>query len=651
MGPCCMKIVTTSQEFLEIVSKWNGPIACDTETRGQVWDKEKWLIGVSFSCEKEDIYIPINHFENGTLSYQIERDLIHELKLFLGYNKIIGHNFTYDKRWLKEFGFDTEWIADTRIMWHMASAPSGPRPYSLKDAMKEILGWEETNEKELEENVESKGGLLKNGDHYLADMLVLAKYATKDSRATLELYSKFYDFFDRHSYWGILGDIMTYNQLLEENTYRGVKVDERGLLWANKRLLGGKEAALKRLKKDLKEPIASLEQDWADRKIANYKREWNKQYYANYPEKWERFNWNSDSHKRELFYGKLGNIPTYQTKGGRPATDSDTVKTFKGEWVSTYLKYEKSNTLNSSFVEPYIKSTSNSRLHPGFNICGTVSYRLSGFKPYLLNAPFDERLVMKNFVCDEGFVGIHADLSAIEPAITAHYSEDPALLKVFRDGLGDIYLDLALELFPNNKELKDGYNPRIPIQSGVKERFWKERKVSKIIHLAVQYTGTGRTVAKNLSREGISTTVEQANNYVRAYWRKFKAVDKFNRKLREVNRDKGLLRNVIGRIIRVPDPEYKDLSNRFIQSSAHDCLINWVLRIDELRKERQIEMYPVLIDCHDSTSWQVRSDYVKEGEEIFKEALKEVNESLGLLVTIKAEMKRFKTMAGLKNNE
>jgi DNA polymerase-1 len=331
--------------------------------------------------------------------------------------------------------------------------------------------------------------------------------------------------------------------------------------------------------------------------------------------------------------------------------DGDSIKRISGNFVEAYLKYEKANTLSTSFSGPYLSSCGDGRLHPGFNICGTVSYRLSGFKPYLLNAPFDEKAILKNLKCDEGYVGVHADLSAIEPTVTAHYSEDPSLLKVFRDGLGDIYLDLALELFKTDKELHYGYNPNIPITAEVKERFSKQRKVAKVIQLAVQYTGTKHTVSKNLTKEGIPTTIEQADEYVKAYWRKFGAVRTFNYQLREVNRKQGYLRNVTGRIIRVPDPEYKDLPNRFVQSSAHDILVLWVLSIYRRCEEEGIKIKPILLDCHDSTSNQVPKEQAERLRQIYGATLNVLNKELGLCVNIKAESKFFTTLAGLKNEE
>jgi len=649
------KIITTEEEFQEAVSSYKeGPIAVDVETHGKD-PATGHLLGVSISYGNlriQSIFIPGWVFFEGVWSNRMLCSLHNAVKQWLSSKHAIGHNFTYDKRWLFASGISTNWTADTRLMWHMASAPTGPRPYGLKDAQKELLGWSEKGDQELKREVEAKGGKLSNGDHYLASVDTLGKYACLDTYATLLIYHKLAPTFDGWDYWPLLSDIMAYNELLEENTYLGVPCDRKGLEGALKRITGARDAAKRRLDKQLASSIAEIEHDWADRRIAAYKRQYNKDLYAAHPEKWERFNWNSDNHKRELFYDKLKNPVVYLTEAKKPATDADSVKQMQGDWTKSYLKYEHFNTLVSSFLKPYLASVGdNGILRPGFNICGTVSYRLSGFKPYLLNAPFDEKVIMKHFCVPQGSVGIHSDLSAIEPTITAHYSEDPYLTKVFGKGLGDIYLDLALELFPNDKDLQMGYDPNIPITKRVKEAFEKQRKIAKVIQLAVQYTGTGTTVARNLTKMGIPTSKEVATGYVKAYWAKFRRVAQWGYQLKEVNRRNGLLRNVIGRVIRVPDPEYKDLMNRFVQSSAHDCLIKWILNIDKLRKERSIDMRPILIDCHDSTSWCVREDQKLEGRKIFDDALKMVNDELELSVTIKAETKYFKTMAGLKGEE
>jgi DNA polymerase I-like protein with 3'-5' exonuclease and polymerase domains len=653
-------IVYTLDKFKELTANWQCPIALDTETHPST------ILGISMAPVLRlnapgginevggACYLPIAHWEANVGAFKsilspILKDYLCD---WLSRQDLIGHNFTYDKEQIdKYFQIDSKWIADTRIMAHLAAAPAGPRPYGLKDLQVEILGWEGRGDIELEAHVKAKGGSLKKGDHYLADLEILAKYACLDALATAQLCAKLKDFFNIHDYWWMLDKIMSYQLLLEYNTKQGIRVDVAGLEKINERLLSRKELYKKQVNEELKDDIHSLERDWADRRIAEYKREHNKVRYANDPSKWEKFNFNSDAHKRELFFEKLHNTPTAYTEGGKPSVDSDSIRQLSGTFVEPYLKYEKVNTLSSNFTGPYLGALVDGKLHPRFNICGTVSYRLSGFKPYLLNAPFDEKEIMRNLLCDEGYTGIHADLSAIEPTITAHYSEDPSLLKVFRDGKGDIYLDLALELFPNNKELQDGYNPNIPITKKVKEKYSKERKISKVIQLAVQYTGTGSTVAKNLSKDGIPTTRDEADNYVRAYWKKFRKVAEFNYRLKELNRKQGYIRNIIGRIIRVPNPEYKDLSNRVIQSSAHDVLILWVEEIYRQARIKNIPIKPILLDCHDSTSNQAPTEHKESLKRVYADALSEINNQLDLCVTIKADIKEFHTLAGLKNSE
>jgi DNA polymerase I-like protein with 3'-5' exonuclease and polymerase domains len=658
------KIVRTERDLQELVEELSRAteIACDTETYGKIWDKDKRLLGVSFSWIAENYwrscYVPLCEFSGGRFE-PLPIDVTTLGKMSVAF---IGHNAVYDMRWLEGvLSVRTGWRADTRIMWHLADPDQ--RQYGLKVVQTKMLGWPERGDNRLRKQVENRGGSLDKGDHYLADLEILAEYACLDTKATLELYLMLKPWFDRHSYWPLLRDIMAYDELLMTNTAQGIAVDREGLERASKRITEAKEKARRKLLKSLGPQIRELEADWVDTYIAGMTRKSAIELYKKEVHRHEKFNFNSDPHKRSLFYHKLGFEQLYFTKPSKKA------KTKRARELSTsledlklssrghssikhYEEYEKNNTLSSSFALPYLESIgSDGRLHPGFNITGTVSYRLSGFKPYLLNAPFEEKAIMRPMRVDEGHIGVHADLAAIEPTITAHYSEDPSLLKVFRDGLGDIYLDLALSLFPNDKELQDGYNPNIPITAEVKKRFERQRKIAKIIQLAVQYTGTGHTVSKNLSKAGEPTTIEQADYYVVAYWKKFEAVALFNRRLHALYAKKGFVKNIIGRIIHVPSPEYKDLPNRLIQSSGHDVLVRWVLAIYEHCLIRNIDIKPVLLDCHDSTSNQCPIEQSKDLVAIYQETLQQVQSQIGLSVKLKCEIKTFKTLAGLKTDE
>ncbi len=632
----------------------------DVETFG-LDPKNGKLLGVSI-CPVDDTslaqYIFLQWYDFKTSSWVKHPDFDKQLNRLRGaltsWDGLIGHNYSYDKLWLDHvLGIHTKWHACTRLMWHMASAPMGPKPYGLKDAQVELLGWDKRGDTELSAQVEARGGKLKEGGHYLADKELLAKYACLDASSTAQVYNKLKPFFDEHDYWWMLDKMVEYSWLLQECTLAGVRVDVPALDACVEALSNTKEAYASRFLEITKPYIERLERLWREDRAAKYVSADARQRFLATWDLQKKFNLSSDKDKRELFYSSM-NLPiVIETEGGKPSTSLEAIKIVlkDKELLEAYENTESAETLLNSFAKPWQGVVESERLHPRFNPCGTVSYRLSGFKPYLLNAPFDEKELMSCLKCDEGWEGVHADFVSVEPAVTAHYSQDPSLLKVFRDGLGDVYLDLALTLFPDDKELKAGYSPQMPVTSVVKEKFKRQRKVAKIIQLAVQYTGTWRTVQRNLNLEGFPTTPVEASELVQAYWKHFYRVASMNEALFLKNIRDGYLRNVVGRIIRVPYPRYKDLPNRFIQSSAHDLLSFWVIIINRMVREKGLRAKTVIIDCHDSTSWQAPKEEVQELETCFKEALTELNGLVRMSVPIKADFKRFITLAGLKGQE
>ncbi len=632
----------------------------DVETFG-LDPKNGKLLGVSI-CPVDDTslaqYIFLQWYDFKTSSWVKHPDFDKQLNRLRGaltsWDGLIGHNYSYDKLWLDHvLGIHTKWHACTRLMWHMASAPMGPKPYGLKDAQVELLGWDKRGDTELSAQVEARGGKLKEGGHYLADKELLAKYACLDASSTAQVYNKLKPFFDEHDYWWMLDKMVEYSWLLQECTLAGIRVDVPALDACVEALSNTKEAYASRFLEITKPYIERLERLWREDRAAKYVSADARQRFLATWDLQKKFNLSSDKDKRELFYSSM-NLPiVIETEGGKPSTSLEAIKIVlkDKELLEAYENTESAETLLNSFAKPWQGVVESERLHPRFNPCGTVSYRLSGFKPYLLNAPFDEKELMSCLKCDEGWEGVHADFVSVEPAVTAHYSQDPSLLKVFRDGLGDVYLDLALTLFPDDKELKAGYSPQMPVTSVVKEKFKRQRKVAKIIQLAVQYTGTWRTVQRNLNLEGFPTTPVEASELVQAYWKHFYRVASMNEALFLKNIRDGYLRNVVGRIIRVPYPRYKDLPNRFIQSSAHDLLSFWVIIINRMVREKGLRAKTVIIDCHDSTSWQAPKEEVQELETCFKEALTELNGLVRMSVPIKADFKRFITLAGLKGQE
>lgn len=661
-------IVRNTSELAQATFSWRYdlPVIADVETFG-LDPKDGKLLGVALcSVEKplEPVYVVIQHYDfpkSMWMRAQPDSDqLLTYLKTYFSEVKLIGHNYAYDKSWLDHvLRSDTKWKACTRLMWHLASAPSGPRPYGLKDAQVEVLGWEKRGDDELIAQVESRGGKIKEGGHYLADVDVMGRYACLDAASTAMLYNELSFFFNNHDYWWMLDKMVEYSWLLQQCTDAGIRVDVKALEEQIEILDNTREAYASKFLEIAAPHVERLERFWREDRAAKYTSAPAKERFLGSWELQKKFKISSDKDKRELFYESLKLPTSLETDGGKPSSSVDAVKLSVkdakrddlAELIETYEEAESAETLLNSFAKPWLDSLKNGRLHPRFNPCGTVSYRLSGFKPYLLNAPFDEQGLMACLMCDEGWEGVHADFISAEPAVTAHYSQDPSLLKVFRDGLGDVYLDLALTLFPKDEQLNAIYNPLVPIIEEVKDALSKQRKPSKVTFLTLQYLGTKYAVSKNLRIAGLDTTLQEADQYVKGYWKHFRKIAVMNEVLFRRNARDGFLRNVVGRIIRVPHPRYKDLSSRYISSSAHDLLSFFVLKIARLVKERKIPAKPMILDCHDSSSWQAPKSFVPALEQVFKDALAELNAEVRMTVPIKVEMKRFQTLAGLKGDE
>lgn len=677
------EIVESLDRFVELLGKVPYAVV-DCETRGRSpHEKDAALLGFSISApnfqdDLDAIYIPLRYL-SGTLELLPgpATSWTRELGLWLSRTPLVNFNIEFDRQWLDHnFGIETQWVADVRPMLHLADAPLAQRPYNLEQLQADVLKWPTSGKNEMKEHIldittewgtrrkKQKDGTVKlvkyakkkikksewKAHLWKADLNILSKYACLDTYSTRLGYEALAPFFYQHDYWPFLRSIMAYNRLLAQATYLGLPVDREGLRGALAALLEAKNQASEAIRRVCETEISGLEAEWKTKKEAFYKSPRGKILFRADNSRWPRFNPSSDIHLGKLYYDKLGFPVNALTEGGRPKVDKAYLKTMDHPVTRHVLEYNHYEKI-AGYAESYLEaSEADGRIHASFNICGTVSGRLSGFSPNLQQAPFQELDVMRHFVCPDGYLGIHADLSGIEPCITAHYSEDPTLLKVYRDLQGDIYLDLALELFPANAELRRDYNPFAPVTEELKKRFKKLRDIAKTIHLAVQYGGSFVTVAKNLTLKGYPTTNAEAQELVRAYWRKFRKVKEFNWQLHQVFKQEGMLRNVVGRIIRVPFPDFKDLPNRFIQSSAHDVLVLWVTEIDRLVKERKLDMMPWILDIHDSTTWFCDRNSVEQGRKAFSDALKSVNASLQLCVSIRSEAKVIENLAGLKGD-
>jgi DNA polymerase I-like protein with 3'-5' exonuclease and polymerase domains len=186
-------------------------IAFDTETTSLNPRKGK-IIGLSVSGEVGvGYYMPTMVFKDGELKDDaIYGESCHELAkkvlTILCSKKLIGHNLSFDSRFVKEFyGIDIvpSIYADTMLLVHtVAEEGAGDgfgSSFGLKDiakAIQEHIGLDmekEANEEqvELKESIKSNGGTTtkENYEIWKADLPILSKYACADTDLTLRVYN------------------------------------------------------------------------------------------------------------------------------------------------------------------------------------------------------------------------------------------------------------------------------------------------------------------------------------------------------------------------------------------------------------------------------------------------------------------------------
>lgn len=207
--------VETPETLREMVKhiKSSDLIAFDTETTSLNPRKGK-IIGLSVSGEVGvGYYMPTMVFKDGELKDDAIygescHDLAKKVITLLLSKKLIGHNLSFDARFVKGF-YDIDIVpaiyADTMLLVHtVAEEGAGDgfgSSFGLKDiakAIQEHIGLDmekEANEEqvELKESIKANGGTTtkENYEIWKADLPILSKYACADTDLTLRVYNHF----------------------------------------------------------------------------------------------------------------------------------------------------------------------------------------------------------------------------------------------------------------------------------------------------------------------------------------------------------------------------------------------------------------------------------------------------------------------------
>lgn len=323
----------------------------------------------------------------------------------------------------------------------------------------------------------------------------------------------------------------------------------------------------------------------------------------------EKFNVNSTKELRRVLFEKLA-LDTKRIKktgGGEKSTRFSELLKLKGAnpIVEKILKYRELAKLKSTYVDALpALAGKDGRLHTTFLQTGTATGRLASRDPNLQNIPIRTELgreVRAAFLAPEGKLMLAADYSQIELRIAAILSGDEKMKRAFSEGK-DIHTMTASEVFNTSES---DVTPEM-------------RRRAKVINFGILYGMGKRALAENL---GI--TQDEAELYIREYFKDFRGVRTYTQKVITEAREKGYVETLFGRKRFLPEinsplqfmrAEAERMAVNFpIQGTATGDMIKMaMIKInDVIENDKKMRGTKMILQIHDELLFEVEKDAVE----------------------------------------
>jgi DNA polymerase-1 len=282
-------------------------------------------------------------------------------------------------------------------------------------------------------------------------------------------------------------------------------------------------------------------------------------------------------------------------------------------WASTFKDFKELDKQRSTYIEGLIPKAerNNGRIYTTFNIGGTSSGRLSSEKPNIQNITRPKPgipNIRSLFHSSDKAVILQADYSQAELRCIAVLSQDPKLLKIYRDG-------------------ED-------LHSRVAERFYgasftkQNRDTAKNIDFGVAY---GQAAESFQEKHGIPR--EEAAEFIKWWWSEFVGVRVWRDSVHKRALEENILINPFGRKKRIhlitkenKNEVLRESVNWYPQSIAHDFLMLSIILADPKLDDNYAR---ILLDGHDSIVADINNDYIDEAKEVLSECMVEAPKHVG----------------------
>jgi len=344
-----------------------------------------------------------------------------------------------------------------------------------------------------------------------------------------------------------------------------------------------------------------------------------------------QFNINSPTQLANVLFDELNLPGAKRTATGKASTAADVLNGLKGAHpsIELILEHRELSKLKSTYVDalPLLVNPETGRIHTTLNQTVAATGRLSSENPNLQNLPVRTELgrrVRRAFVASEpGWKLLSVDYSQIELRIQAHMTQDPTLVEAFQEGL-DVHAATAAEM--NNIELED-VTP-------------DQRRLAKTANFAIMY---GISPFGFSEQTGLSN--QQASDFIRRYFERFKGVEQFQKRLLKESRETGMTMTLLGRKRIIPELKSpihgvraageRMAINAPVQGTASDIIKIAMVRLHDFMADHSMRSR-LLLQVHDELLFEVPDDELAD----LKAAAKEIMEgAMALSVPLVVEMR------------
>jgi DNA polymerase I-like protein with 3'-5' exonuclease and polymerase domains len=357
-------------------------------------------------------------------------------------------------------------------------------------------------------------------------------------------------------------------------------------------------------------------------------------------------NLNADRQVAALVYGKRGHEPKIFTeKAQEPSVSRKALEPYayrgdpnaeepkiKDPCVAAVLEHAQTSKVYSTYIINNLADVeATGRLYGQFNQLGTKTGRFSASNPNLQNIPVRRgKQVRDLFIAPPGFKLVVMDYSQVELRVLAHFTQDPTLLKAYREGL-DLHSITARTAYSIPED---------------QEPTTRQRSLAKNVNFSVIYMGTAFTIVNRYE-----VPEKEAEIVVEGFYKAYRKVKPWQLKTIKEAKSRAKTKaahgahqdpyteTLLGRRRRLPDlvwPRAKDdRSTESIQRAAERQAVNAVIQgtaadmmklaLVELHRETKGTPVQPIMTVHDEVVVLTPEDQAEGTLALVKDCMERVN--------------------------